>query len=989
LEKQYIYSKSYKPEISKNLIPQAFFLDCAKPKSPLIKIKYYPYLFLLSILFLNSGEILSKETNVINQIIWLSIVKEIEVSKTPISYDFISEIIQKSYPNDSETQYESFNYLMRKFEDRFDINGAIFTSNQMARIAKGMNQPLLEAAAYRHLSRFHEAVGVYELSTLYMDKVIKIYEDQGIISGILYSKFLKNYGSLRFKKEEEVLPELRSILQESKSLGDERLTNKLHLLLLEVELEAKNFDLAEGHLEIVEQIPLKDSSESAKYNLLTVASRAKSEIAVSRKQYDLARTHFEHTLELCSISSGLWFEIFTLQSLAKLEIEVNNLSKAKVLLAEAETKARALNLNELLASNFDLQFQIAELENEQEEALYYLKKKIESKAEFESKSNNFSWENYQLKAEKDKLSVEKSNQELELNLNNSKLQNTLILFAMALLIGVFLIIIIYHLFKRKKELEIKNRESLENQKKLQSLTIAKSNFYANINHEIRTPLTLILGPLQTLIKNNNLDKNQLKLLKTAHTSSKQLQILVNNVLDLKKAEEGKNTISQNRIDLLKFFRNHLNQFEHWAEEKNIEFHYELGIPKDTYVVLDSEKYRQIIFNLLANAFKFTSETGKVSVSVDFKSSICTFCVKDSGIGIAEEEKPLIFDRFYQAAQNKELPGTGIGLAICQEYTNSLKGKLSFESKLGKGTTFSLAIPLKIAPIEELTPEINLVDNLENASMLKGFNIQQNPLENNPQLKERSPFKILIVEDHQGLNEYLVNMLSDHYSVEATSNGLQALEYLQSSFPENLPNLIISDLMMPKMDGYELLNKLKSDQNYYKIPVIILTAKAGKDEKLQMLRIGVDDYMTKPFDEEELFLRIKNLLKTQELRNNQVEIEPNVQLEKCLNSEVDMEWLKRIEDFVLKHMSKKSFSISFMASEFAMSDSTLLRQLKKLTGLSPSQYLQEVRLTEARKLLENRTYTSISKIANLIGYNDHRSFSRSFKNRFGKSPTDLL
>ncbi len=251
--------------------------------------------------------------------------------------------------------------------------------------------------------------------------------------------------------------------------------------------------------------------------------------------------------------------------------------------------------------------------------------------------------------------------------------------------------------------------------------------------------------------------------------------------------------------------------------------------------------------------------------------------------------------------------------------------------------------------------------------------------------------ILVVEDNPDLREYIHFVLQDKYQVVTAEHGLAAWTLLkENKTATSFPDLILSDLMMPFMDGYQLLERLKSDKATLHIPVIMLTARTEAQDKLKALRIGVDDYLTKPFDEEELLVRIDNLLQNQVARREAMAVTTTEQeAPRPSMSKPDREWLETFEAYVQKHYASDVLSVTSLASAFAMSESTLLRQLKRLTGLSPLQYIQEVRLDEARRLLENRRYNSVAQVASKVGYDDARTFTRSFKQRFGKLPSEMM
>ncbi len=529
----------------------------------------------------------------------------------------------------------------------------------------------------------------------------------------------------------------------------------------------------------------------------------------------------------------------------------------------------------------------------------------------------------------------------------------------------------------------------------------------------------MLGPVNSLLKENDLTDKQLKLLKTAKNSGENLQKLVTQILDLTKLEAGKMEIDEQPTVLSAFFQKELVQFESLAFSKQVEISFEIMLDRNLVANIDQVKYRQILHNLLSNALKFTPAGGQVKVSLAIENDRLLLDVADTGAGIHPTDLPHLFTRYFQTHQpGKPVEGgTGIGLAICHEYTQLFGGKISVESELGTGSVFRLALPVSIvtetklsekpAPIPAEHPSVYHPLSQENSHQLGGT-----PAADRSRPADSSEPKptILVVEDQPELQEYIRFILEDKYHVLTAGNGQVALDLLRDKgrgiacpdlsgrdeahapvipHPSSLiPDLVLSDLMMPVMDGYQLLEKLKSEDATRHIPVIMLTARADVRDKLKALRLGVDDYLLKPFDEEELLVRIENLLKNQAGRKEFIaENEP--EKETIFISETDRNWLATFEAYVQKHLSSDTLNIPRLAMEFAMSESTLLRQLKRLTGLSPVSYLQEMRLNEARHLLETRQYDSIARVASKVGYSDLNNFGRSFKQRFGKTPSDFI
>ena len=366
-------------------------------------------------------------------------------------------------------------------------------------------------------------------------------------------------------------------------------------------------------------------------------------------------------------------------------------------------------------------------------------------------------------------------------------------------------------------------------------------------------------------------------------------------------------------------------------------------------------------------------------------------VSDTGKGIHPTDLPHVFDRYFQT-NRRDAPasgGTGIGLALCQEYAKLFGGNIAVESTLGKGTNFIVTFPL------EMTEEHVVEEDLSNELAFEYKDVKEKPDQlilptaaPSPSAMDSKKPTVLVVEDNAELQQYIQLVLKEHYQVALAENGQAALNRIDKN---GHPDLIISDLMMPVMDGYQFLEKLKDEPATQQIPVIMLTARAEKDDRLRALRMGVDDYLTKPFDEEELIVRIGNLLANQSARQEALVEEEKEKGEVVAAgfSEMDKKWLDSIEQYLQQHLDNNHLSIIMVADEFAMSMSTLLRQLKRLTGLTPQKYLLEMRLEKARRLFEERRFGSVSRVAREVGYNDVRNFSKSFKNRFGKKPSEFI
>lgn len=542
------------------------------------------------------------------------------------------------------------------------------------------------------------------------------------------------------------------------------------------------------------------------------------------------------------------------------------------------------------------------------------------------------------------------------------------------------------------ELEIGKKEAI----RLKELDGIKSRFFTDVSHELRTPLTLILGPINSLLKSNDLTNQQFTLLKLAQQNGKDILKLIGSILDLSKMESGKLALENKPVALFPFIRRTVSNFESHAEQSNIQFLFQYNIPQELTVELDKAKLEIVLNNLLSNALKFTEATGSVSFLAEDLENVFQFSIKDSGRGIHERDLPHVFDRFYQSQEPEAFKdgGTGIGLAVSQEYIKLMGGKIWVESEIGKGSTFYVQIPRK----EILGTTVIPIETTEQLFSEKENRIPLIPIEKNPSNEHQAT--ILIVEDNYELRNYLESILSPHFNILMAENGQVALNQLlkfstKKETTDNLPDLVLSDVMMPVMDGFQLLKELRSNGETNHIPIVMLTARADMEDRLNALRIGVDDYLLKPFDEEELLIRIKNLLKNYEVRKSiQANSEEdkkakNNELKKKAMAEEDQAWLESLEKVILDFLSDSRFNMDFLGDQMSMSRRQLQRKIKKLVGLTPKEYINEVRLHEARILLETGKVKMVKTAAFKVGYTDPQYFSAQFKERFGKVPSEYL
>jgi len=509
----------------------------------------------------------------------------------------------------------------------------------------------------------------------------------------------------------------------------------------------------------------------------------------------------------------------------------------------------------------------------------------------------------------------------------------------------------------------------------------KSSFFTNISHEFRTPLTLIQGPVQLLMEqfsNNAKVKERLILIQN---NSNLLLKLINQLLELARLESGKLTIDMAQTDLNSFLRASLESFYIQASQKSISFH--LQLPNKRYVAeFDKDKLETILINLIGNAIKFTGAGGTVSVLAEVMhhdtdagngQSNLNVIIADTGIGIATEEHGRIFDRFYQVSESHKEIGTGIGLTLVKELTELLSGSIELmTSKPGEGSKFRLVVPVILHGIQEAMKselkEEDFLDVSKNKDQL---------------LADRDAMpKILIVEDNSDLRSFIISAFEKKYTFIVAADGKEGYE----KATQELPEIIISDLMMPEMDGIKMTSKLKRDLRTSHIPIILLTAKATEESKIAGLEIGADDYLTKPFNTDELILKVKNIIDSRVKIREKIRLELLKESPKIEAQSADEQFLLRVKDAILRHLNDEQLSVEKLADEIGISRSQLYRKVIALTGVSMNELIRNFRLQKAAQLLSQK-WGPVSQIAFEVGFSNLSYFTKCFKEQFGTTPSE--
>ena len=534
-------------------------------------------------------------------------------------------------------------------------------------------------------------------------------------------------------------------------------------------------------------------------------------------------------------------------------------------------------------------------------------------------------------------------------------------------------------FQKRKEAELSRWES----EKLKELDTIKTNFFTNLSHEFRTPLTLILGPLEKLLdgKTKGDPSSQYKLM---HNHASRLLQLVNQLLDLSSLDAGKMKLEIGEYDIVSFVKGIASSFESFAEGKNIKINFTSKNEKFD-ACFDKDKLEKIISNLLSNAIKFNTENGFVNITLGEKRSkgiaYLQIEVEDNGPGMSSEFQKNIFDRFYKSQGISTVEGTGIGLALVKELVELHYGEIDLKSTEGKGTRFKITIPVD----EEFYEKKNvLVSKSSRAEDRVRPAVKISKADDaKDEIIEEAPL-ILIVEDNDDMRQFIKENIQMNYKVVEAVDGEDGI----SKALENIPDLIISDVLMPKLNGYEFCSKIKTDERTSHIPVILLTSKAETNSRIMGLETGADDYLTKPFNSAELLLRIKNLIdqrkKLREKFSKEITLEPK----DIAVTSTDAKFLTRVLEIVEKNVSNENFSAEDFAESVGMSKTHLNRKLNALTDTSANEFIRTYRLKKAAILLAGRS-GNISEIAYEVGFSNPSYFAESFKKLFGYSPSEYL
>ncbi len=556
-----------------------------------------------------------------------------------------------------------------------------------------------------------------------------------------------------------------------------------------------------------------------------------------------------------------------------------------------------------------------------------------------------------------------------------------------------------YLLNKLTQNRIKEKQLIENERekriKEEELNNKKLQFFTNISHEFRTPLTLIINPLIDIINNNkyHLPEEIKEKHRIIHKNTDRLSRLINELMDFRKLEINKLKVKAQKLNVINYIQEIVSYFAQEAHDKNIALQIEHNI-SELEVWVDKSMLEKIIFNLLSNAFKVTPEGGKILVEIytnslnpevkNNYSGTFEICISDTGPGLEKEQLDKIFERFYQVNNLNKwyYGGTGIGLEVVRGLVELHQGKVKVESEIGQGTSFKVILPLGKAHFQE--NEVVETESIDIKPKIEGIVVSSKKIEQ-IQAKDEEPknSRLLIVEDNTELRNYLKRELIDQYKIFTASNGKEGLEKAK----KEIPDIIITDVIMPEMDGFTFCSKIKEDIQTSHIPLLMLTAKTMHDDRLKGINSGADAYLSKPFDLRVLKSRLSQLLSSRQMLFNKYfsaiidnDVDGNT-------TSLDKEFIEKVLNYINENINDPDLGVEVLASQLHLSRSQFYRKVKTLTGQTANQFLRNIRLQRAKQILE-KGHTNISEVSYQVGFSSPSYFTKCFRTQFGMLPTEV-
>ncbi len=830
---------------------------------------------------------------------------------------------------------------------------------------------------YRNLSLYSKALEQYLLALKLAEKD-RNFEQRGysLINIANLHLFQKDYiESRRY---------LIMALDQAQELNDLAMIGYSHINLGRVHRELQEYDLA---MQYFDQAATVRKQLDDDYGLLSI-KLDRAEVLRLKGSLDEALVEFRSVIK----------ELETLQDLRGLARSYNGLSRIYLSKGDIQKAEQSALESIEIAQGLSLKY-------EQKESLKILAEvnaKMGLYQEAYEYLESYSNLNYQIFSEEKIRQVEqlKSQAEIERQeaendlLREQSARQGIISYFLAIVAVLFMItaFVSYRAFiiKRKLSVEVNNQKNqiqkdkdlIEQQAaKLKELDETKSRFFSNVSHDLRTPLSLILGNLEIAMSDTDsyFSPSSKQSLESSLRNARRLVHLTDEINDITRLEEGKISLKKEPVQMIPFLKVLTDMFKSAAESKGVKLDFQSSLKSSESVQLDSSQFEKVYYNLISNAIRHCQVGDKISVNVSKYEKNILIEFSDTGTGIHPQALPNIFERYYQSHEGNRgiKEGLGIGLSLVKELVRLHDGEISVSSELGKGTTFIISLPAS-SNDEGVLAEISdfIRDHNESTNIPKKNSPSSIDMEDKLDPKPR----ILIVDDHPEIRRYIRQILEDDYEVKEASHGLEALDLLERQEVE----LIVTDLMMPWMDGFELIESIQANPEYKKIPMLIVSARISDDDREKALIQGINDFIQKPFDKKELELRINNLLQSNQNTDSFESVASRQNIESY-----GQEILKKVESYIKENIEDTNLSVLQLGDAIAASERQVYRLIKKVSGKTPYEYITDVRIQYADYLIRKNKVKSASEAARMVGIKNVTTFNKQYEKRFGNKPTELF
>lgn len=842
--------------------------------------------------------------------------------------------------------------------------------NYESGIIKSLN---FQGIAYRNKSDYSNAFK-------YFVEALKAAEEAQNLEQIGYSNI--NIGNIYIYQTnyEGALGYFEKALIPAKELNDQSMLAYIYLNLGRTFSRMDDYEKAESNYLQTRDIrrTIKDQE-----GLVTIAVDL-AELTMRKGDLDKSLRYFHESIDAINKIKNKGALAFSLYNIAVIHRQKGSLDSAQYYSEKSLKVAKTNNLkNDIRKIHENLSI-IAEGRGDYEKALHYFKLTQENEDSIFNEQTTRTIESL-----KSQYEAEKKEAETMFLREIVERQQTIIILAAAA--SILLLIIAIIIYMRAIERRRLNLQISAQAKKLEELDFAKSRFFANISHDLRSPLSLILGNYEQIKHDNEsyLTSDSKQNLEVANKNAQRLLFLTDEINELTKLEEGKIKLSLKDIPVNPYLISLVSLFKSSAEFKSVDLKFESSVPENVAISIDPNQFEKIIFNLITNALKHTHKGDSVLIGAETTGDNLKISVSDTGEGIPESSLPYLFDRYYQSPKNKYhvYEGLGIGLSLVKELVNVHGGDIHVSSKVDEGSTFTLTIPFMVlesseSEIPETSEYIQTKNKLWSELWEKTYHSESSFELTNGQ--DSTKPKLLLVDDHPEVREFIARLIKQDYDITEAENGVMALKVLKNQTID----LVITDLMMPWMDGFELLEKMQENEDWKSIPVLVVSARNTEDDQFQVLTRGINNILQKPFSKDQILLRIKNLLNQKEkwAKENGNTILVN---DKPLINDLEKELLEKVKKLVIEQIDNPDLTVLVLADAMAASERKVYRMIKKLTDLTPHEYIKEIRWHYLEQLIKNKSLKNPTEAAKAIGMKNVTNFKKQFHKKFNRSIEEMM